>query len=444
MRFSYTSFSTVRSIFLLMNSVSDYLGLRATRRIDKLTSMDRTARPESGIRDKLAENLQFIEDGMILLSKEYHLPNAFGARGYVDLLARDARGKLVVIELKRSDSTARQAIHELIKYTTLLRSNHGVGVERVRCILVSTDWAELRVPFSEYLRITEYETEGKILLLDAEGWSSGTKPINPLENPGIPEILPWHYIYLYQSAERRDTAVTQISEGLTEQAILDHILVCLNHPADERIIFPYAIYWAFSLPDVRENYDDVNREVSFEEADAFAYRATRGIHPDNMEIGYPDKFRSVLQSWSICSVCRGGRFGSATIWPDDAIQAILRSDRGRYSRFFQSVASPQHDPTWRAFRRDIEDFFSENVRWRQGVAAVLDEASLTPYSIVSVNAFNPCDVTTAMIRAFDHEITAAFPSLEIIIGKGDRGHPFSMLVPWCGMERLSRASRSEP
>lgn len=384
----------------------------------KVVRADKIARPESSIRDRLAENLHLIESGLILISKEFHLPNSFGARGYIDLLARDAMGKLVVIELKRSDSTARQAIHELFKYTALLRSNHGVGVDRVRCVLVSTDWGELRVPFSEYLRTTKYEAEGKILLLDAEGWPSGTKPITPIENPDILEILPWHYIYLYQSAENRDTALARISDGLAEQGAPDHILVCLRHPTDERVPCPFMIYWAFSLTDSEENHSDFNPEVTFEEADVLAYRATRGVRADNVEIGYPDKFRAVLRSWSIDSVHRGGRFHSPDIWPDDAIQAILRSDRGAYSRFFQATASPKHSPTWLAFRRDIDNFFSDNEGWRQGVTVLLDDAELTPNATVSVSAFNPCDLTTAMIYAFDHKNTAAFPSLEVIVDKG--------------------------
>ena len=356
-----------------------------------MAQADKIVRPENDIRDRLAENLHLIESGLTLISKEFHLPNVFGSRGYIDLLARDTAGKLVVIELKRSNATARQAIHELFKYTALLRSNHGVGVDRVRCILVSTDWSELRVPFSEHLRTAEYETEGRILLLDAEGWPRGTHEMIPLENPDILTILPWHHVYLYQSAERRDVALAQISGGLAEQGIHDHILVCLRHSADERIPYPFMIYWAFSPAGSEESSDgDLDREVTFEEADILAYKATRHVYADSMEIGYPDKFRNdVLRNWSVDDIYRGGRFQSSDIWPDDVIQAVLRSDRGSYSRFLQATASQKHKPTWRAFRRDIENFLFENSGWRQSISAILDDAELIPGSTVSVSTSTP-------------------------------------------------------
>lgn len=387
-----------------------------------MAQADKIVRSESDMRDRLAENLHLIESGLTLISKEFHLPNVFGSRGYIDLLARDAVGKLVVIELKRSESTARQAIHELFKYTALLRSNHGVGVDQVRCILVSTDWSELRVPFSEHLRTAECETEGRILLLDAEGWPRGTSEMVPLENPDVLRILPWHHVYFYQTAERRDAALAQISDGLAEQGVLDHILVSLCHPVDERIPCPFMIYWAFSPAGSDERSDcDLNPEVTFEEADVLAYRATRHVCVDLMEIGYPDKFRDVLRSWSVDDIRRGGRFQSSAIWPDDVIQAVLRSDRGSYSRFLQATASQKHRPTWLAFRRDIDNFLFENLGWRQSISAILDDAELIPGSTVSMSAFNPCDVITALMYAFDHGDTIAFPSLDLIVDKGGEG-----------------------
>ena len=82
---------------------------------------------ESEIRDALAGDLGDLEDGLELIEKEYKLPNPIGGKGFVDILARDRFGLLVVIEIKRSNTTARQAIHEIFKYTALLRTNHGLA-----------------------------------------------------------------------------------------------------------------------------------------------------------------------------------------------------------------------------------------------------------------------------------------------------------------------------
>ena len=100
------------------------------------------------LRDKLAKNLTLIEPDLRLVETEYAMPNAHGTRGYVDILARDGHGSWVVVELKRSDSAARHALHEVTKYTELLGRERGLRHDRVRAVIVSTTWRELLVPVS--------------------------------------------------------------------------------------------------------------------------------------------------------------------------------------------------------------------------------------------------------------------------------------------------------
>ena len=103
---------------------------------------------EDQIRDQLVTRLGLIEPGLKFLESNYHLRNPSGADGFVDILAKDSSGLIVVIELKRADSTARQALHEISKYTALLASQRGVPVSGLRALVVSTTWHELLVPLS--------------------------------------------------------------------------------------------------------------------------------------------------------------------------------------------------------------------------------------------------------------------------------------------------------
>src|ERR1700741_2143214 len=103
---------------------------------------------ESDIRDSLAQQLGAIEPGLKLVDKEVELPNAIGARGFIDLLARDRFGNLVVIEVKRADQTARQGLHEVLKYAELLHREHGRPKHQIRLVIASTTWHELTIPFS--------------------------------------------------------------------------------------------------------------------------------------------------------------------------------------------------------------------------------------------------------------------------------------------------------
>ena len=56
---------------------------------------------EAQIRDYLADNLGLIEPELTLLDKEYPLKNKDSVVGYVDILAKDRFGNIVIIELKK-------------------------------------------------------------------------------------------------------------------------------------------------------------------------------------------------------------------------------------------------------------------------------------------------------------------------------------------------------
>gem|GEM_PF-562942 len=76
----------------------------------------------------LADNLGLLEEGLELIDRE--LPIATGG---IDLYARDSRGRLVIIELKRGKAT-QEAVHQLQRYVEQVR---GEGIGEVRGILVA-------------------------------------------------------------------------------------------------------------------------------------------------------------------------------------------------------------------------------------------------------------------------------------------------------------------
>src|SRR5882724_3039668 len=126
-------------------------------------------RTEDEIRDYLAKNLDYIEDGMILINKEEYLPNDKGASGFVDIFAKAKDGKLVIVEIKKSNAAARQAVQELSKYAALLKTNRLIKETEYRLLVLSTDWHELLTPFSEFIHATKYDCEGRKILLGKNG-----------------------------------------------------------------------------------------------------------------------------------------------------------------------------------------------------------------------------------------------------------------------------------
>jgi hypothetical protein len=125
---------------------------------------------EDTIRDNLAGNLDVIEPGLRLLQKEAYLPGNRGARGFVDLLAKDCKNRFVLIELKRTDSAAREAIHEVLKYVENAKDHLAVTELELRVIIVSVEWHELIVPFSSLQSRVGFAIEGVKIL-----GSSGTR-----------------------------------------------------------------------------------------------------------------------------------------------------------------------------------------------------------------------------------------------------------------------------
>ncbi|RDK82942.1 UNVERIFIED_ORG: uncharacterized protein DUF91 [Idiomarina abyssalis] len=66
---------------------------------------------ENLIRDKLANNLEVLEEGLTLVETELQLSNDFGSGGRIDILAKDEFGQYVVIELKKNDQAESPLVH---------------------------------------------------------------------------------------------------------------------------------------------------------------------------------------------------------------------------------------------------------------------------------------------------------------------------------------------
>ncbi|RQU18573.1 DUF91 domain-containing protein [Burkholderia cenocepacia] len=122
---------------------------------------------EDELRDAIADKLHLIEPGLKFLSKNYIVQNLNGADGSLDILAKDRYGHFVIIEIKRSDAAARQALHELSKYISLFLEDQQVDSQKIRCFVVSTDWHELDVPLSYFQETVDIDVKG--FLVEALG-----------------------------------------------------------------------------------------------------------------------------------------------------------------------------------------------------------------------------------------------------------------------------------
>jgi len=115
---------------------------------------------EDELRDYLAKDLTIIEPGLELISTNFTVDNPIGSHGIFDILARDRSSNFVIIEIKRSEQAARQALHELSKYIALFMEDQKVDSHRIRCFVVSTHWRELDVPLSLFQDLCPVQVKG--------------------------------------------------------------------------------------------------------------------------------------------------------------------------------------------------------------------------------------------------------------------------------------------
>lgn len=157
---------------------------------------------EAALRDLISEQIHILEEGLTLLDIEKYVPHRLGTRGFIDLLAKDAQNRWVLIEVKRSNAAEREAIHEIHKYVEGVKDSLGARDDDIRTIVVSTEWGELLVPFSRFVLETSFSVVGLKISLSDTGSISSVDKVSPLPVTSGRVLSPWHEVSLYTSEER--------------------------------------------------------------------------------------------------------------------------------------------------------------------------------------------------------------------------------------------------
>src|ERR1700722_17291225 len=184
---------------------------------------------EIDIRDRLSKNLCVLEPGLTLVEVNHKLPNDSGAKGFIDVLAKDQIGNIVIIELKRSDQAARQAMFEILKYMPLFRQHHGIPAHRIRCFIVSTTWHELLVAYSEFRRLCETQTLGFAIKVDADGYVLSSEQVTDHVEATPAQVFRMHVVYLYDSAEERNEAIPILRQAYADAGAEGFLQVRLDY-----------------------------------------------------------------------------------------------------------------------------------------------------------------------------------------------------------------------
>lgn len=217
---------------------------------------------ESALRDYLAANLHLIEDGLSLTRTEFSLSSELGAGGAIDILAADTLGHSVIIELKKSDATARAALHELSKYILLLIDQEGLGRDEVRCVIVSSDWHELLVPFSYFRAVADVQVDGYHAVVDPDGALSCNR-VSPCPVLHLPTFSPEFDLFTYATRVERDQHWEWISSRAKTIPFV-HVAMCRLDPkkADDKSTSYRSVVCIWRISDT--NYEEIERVCGFQ------------------------------------------------------------------------------------------------------------------------------------------------------------------------------------
>jgi endonuclease len=113
---------------------------------------------EHDLRDYLAQNLHIIEPSLRLYRDEGITGVEFPVGGrFIDILAVDASGGYVVVELKVSKGYDR-VVGQLLRYISWIKKNHAEPGQRVRGIIIAKQISEdLLLACSEVPAVSLYE-----------------------------------------------------------------------------------------------------------------------------------------------------------------------------------------------------------------------------------------------------------------------------------------------
>jgi hypothetical protein len=120
---------------------------------------------ESDLRDYLAKNLAIVEPGLKLYQDEGITGIEFPVGGrFIDILAVDAKGDLVVIELKVSRGYDR-VVGQLMRYMAWVRKHQAEPSQHVRGVIVAREISEdlmLACSLLSGVQLFEYELSLKL------------------------------------------------------------------------------------------------------------------------------------------------------------------------------------------------------------------------------------------------------------------------------------------
>ncbi|MDE5995082.1 MAG: endonuclease NucS [Oscillospiraceae bacterium] len=392
---------------------------------------------ENDLRELVAKNISKLKPGLTLLQKEQYIPNNHGTKSFIDLYAKDENGLHILIELKRSNAAARQAIHEINKYTESVKRHFGVKDTEIHAIIASTEWTELLLPFSRFYSDARFSVEGIKININSDETDFNAEPVTPLKITQGRFIAPWHNMYWYTDKKALQRGITEIERVYRKKDIEDYIIVTfhltnlLTEEENAAILkaqlirlgvtdpklsslplipqHEYIAYTALQVLSKDECIHIISRDsnalsealellpgMAEEDALCYLHESVEALHPmpkcDYYEIGTQAKFSSLFNSedYEICGMIRHGIFERNALLGDEILYSELKGEDGSTGQKFKRTVDVKNPAHIRALKEDISDVLKNNPAWSSQILRIIDDiGSELPGSEINIYVFNP-------------------------------------------------------
>ncbi|MBB2687747.1 UNVERIFIED_ORG: hypothetical protein GGD47_005390 [Rhizobium etli] len=410
---------------------------------------------ESVIRDVLAQNLDLVEPGLEFLGTEHHLRNPTGSCGFLDIFARGPNGELVIIEVKRTRSQSREALHELFKYAALLRHKFLLKDREYRLILLSVDWDDLRVPFWDCMRSCPYDISAGRIILGKDGLPSSIETVPSPRNIENRKIARHHYLWQFTQQQTAERAVPIIAGHMQASGIEDFILVRSVAGANGET-GPF-VYFAQQQKTVSEYFASLKKRVSGEEFveikesvegytlldDQEAFAADRAWEPrisemhaqlrsSSSEISHPEKAAQFFGEEVLRKITieRFGRFALTPASDEQLVAEIVLTDSFEN---LDIIATTDSVAQMNELMSAIDKGLRFNNEWRAQTRDLVDYARHQSPAVIRLRIHTNEDILRILAAEY-YKASLYTPSYELVIDFPDRSESFEGFVEWNGAD----------
>ena len=410
-----------------------------------------------------------------MLKKEQYIPGKYGTDSFIDLYAADEENHHVLIELKRSDAAARQALHEVTKYVENVKEYLGARDGEIHVIIASTKWHELLLPFSRFVKEAGFSIEGLSIEVTEGERNFEVSQVVPLPIVQGRLIAPWHNLYWYTDKDGLEKGIVSIEEAYAQKGIEDYLIAVFHLPDEsteeerrdavrmqvaqmvgkdmdelpEMLEIPtipayeYVAYTALqmlskeicmeiisrdrkSLSEIEEFLTDP--DLTEEEVLGTLHDYVEAAEPspdcDSYDIGYPAKFSSIFDAGSsrMLKIIRHGLFQRNTLLRDDILCAELAGEDGSTGERFKKTIRMENSAHVKELKNDITAALSDNPVWQRHILQIIDEIKEEfPHAEVEMSVFNPCTGVFTLYHAVTKENGLLYiPSYYIIVKNPDK------------------------